>query len=151
MNFQLSAIAQLDHVLKVLSADRGNSSLVDILKLVNKKSQTLEGDDLVRILNKLVKDGYIEFEDFTQKYAYQEDMVERRFYISFEGKYFIDNQGGYKQKQADDDAMRRKIEIENKRNEFNQKLLVIGTFGTAIGAVGLIAWEIVKVFLLHLC
>ena len=104
-----SSIKQIDGLLNYLYSDRGNSSFESILSGLNaiEESKDIAGDELLRMLNKLIRDGFVHFEDIPAGYddPFTKAPIKfRRYSISFDGKLFIE-QGGYTQQ-----AIRRNAE-----------------------------------------
>ena len=66
------------------------------------------------------------------------------FLISFDGKKFLNNIGGYRKQKIINDLKIQAIKDENALRKRNERRLVLGTFLVAAGAIGLIAWEILK-------
>jgi hypothetical protein len=143
----LTPTDKLDEVLRCLAQDRGNASLLDIVGLVKRiTSQEYAADKMLQIIRKLVRDGYVDFEKVSIVPPF---FSEQRYAISFDGEFFILEEGGYRQQQKNEIEDRRKIELENSKNQLNQTLLVIGAIGAAVGTVALVIWEIYKYFCLE--
>lgn len=140
----LTPIQKLDQVLTCMAQDRGHSKLTGVIALVERISGVkYPADKMLQILGKLEKDGFLQSED---RFSSIEQTEIRIYYITFEGDYFINERGGYRQKKIELDLRRRKIELENSQNQLNQILLVIGAIGAALGAIALVAWEMYKYF-----
>src|ERR1035437_3034574 len=99
---EITPLKQLDIVLKSL-LELGTNPIVwqefhikeKILKDYN---ITIEEIDIKIILNKLIKDGFVSFEDMKGQKGFVEskkvfDIVERVYSITFDGKVFV-QQGG---------------------------------------------------------
>lgn len=151
---ELTATEHLDIVLKFLYNDRGHSDLISILERLEKEKNFLlkiDGDDGVRILNKLIKDGYVEFQEVRLSYENpmtNEPIIVRRYWISFEGKIFVET-GGYKEAIRKEAAQIKANETDVLVKLRNDKRLVIGTWVVAIGAIALVLWEMIKTFLIE--
>ena len=150
---ELSPIQQLDIILKFLSSDRGYAELSYILQRLEKDKNfavKFDGDDTIRILDKLYKDGYVDREDIptgrNDIRTHQPELI-RRYWISFEGKVFVET-GGYEQKIKRDAIMIDSAEKFAKASRKNEHRLVIGTWAVAIGAIALVLWEMYKTFYL---
>ena len=114
----------------------------------------LDEGEIDDCLKKLHKDGYLYFMD-NKKDNQKPDVAGETYHrgynylITFDGKLFLKNVGGYrKQKEIDD------LKIEETKNDLetrrrNDRRLVVGTFLVAVGAIGLIAWEVYKTFLVE--
>ncbi|HMH23098.1 MAG TPA: hypothetical protein VK563_15040 [Puia sp.] len=138
----LSPIQKLDIVLTAISVDPRFRSARETFDLIRRPE--IELSEIKLILDKLEKDRFA-----THDYNDDADRNIRKkptpiYKISFEGKYFIIEKGGYLKRHQDQNLRRRKIEIENSQNQLNQILLVIGAFGAAVGAIGLVVWEVYK-------
>lgn len=153
---ELSAIEQLDIVLKFLSDDRGYADLSYILNRLEKDKNFLvkfDGDNTIRILDKLHKDGYVDREDIPTSrdniFTNQPEML-RRYWISFEGKVFVET-GGYKEAIRKENIKMKAIENAELVRLRNDKRLVYGTWAVAVGAIALVVWEMIKTFYLEHC
>jgi hypothetical protein len=103
----LSPIQKLDVVLKFLSNDRGYADISYIIKGLTKKEELkneFPGDDTIRVLDKLIKDGFVQYEDRptsrTALFTNDPELI-RVYWISFDGKVF-NEEDGYKRKQKND-------------------------------------------------
>jgi len=140
-----SPIQKLDDVLLTLVSS-------DILYVFHNSTQLHEhllkrhGDnikkitelELISILNKLEKDGYVETSIYINP-VFPEAAKTILYKITFEGEYFTLYQNGY-------EGLDYQKNVENIRLEkveaFQSKLALF----VAIGTVGLLIWEVIKYF-----
>jgi hypothetical protein len=107
-----------------------------------------ENNDVEGLIVKLDKDGLLDTEwhkDPGRKFGLTEQGA---YKLSYDGILFKEN-GGYQAKDKRD-----KLEMENIRTDLrirkrNDRLLMLGAIGAAIGALGLVGWEIFKYFCLE--
>jgi hypothetical protein len=116
---ELSSIGKLDMVLKFLAVDPkalayiSDANIFSELKKVNDglKNQNDFGSELIRILKKLIKDGYVDRIDIESNH-YPIDVKNphtiAHYLITFEGKVFYDF-GGYNEKIKEDKAGDKRI------------------------------------------
>lgn len=141
----MNPLEKLDRVLDILLQFEGISFLF-LMQEIRKRNLHIENQEAMLILKKITKDGYAEL--ISEKGEISGKPIIATCVISFEGKVFIE-QGGYVKKEANDNLYSEQVRIENRRNQLNQKLLVCGAIGAALGAIGLVAWEMYKTFSLH--
>ena len=124
----------IDAILFIMYNNEGLFDLVGWQKLIT--WEHMDFDKLRAILEKLHKDGY----------AIKPS--ENLYQISFEGKLFYE-EGGYNQLDIDKKINRESIRLKNEKERINQILLVRGAIGAAIGAIGLVIWEMIKYIFLE--
>ena len=94
----------------------------------------------MRLIDRLIKDDYAEFTTNEQQTRSRITYYQEETLITVEGYYFITNaNGGYKNAALNDER------AENLRVIYENRLLY-GTWGVAIGAVSLVAWEMIKFY-----
>jgi hypothetical protein len=146
METSFTAIQKVDIVLKFL-ANRVEAKpyITDgaLFSALQKQHPILEkqndfGSDLLRILNKLIKEGYVDFEDTAPP-------ITRRYYITFDGKLLSD-EGGYERASKSKDDRRRweddlLLKGEKNGERLNRLTLVLG-----VGTIALALIEVIKFF-----
>ena len=150
---KLKPIEQLDYLLEFLSNNmhaKPKISLVDILKYTDYNICD-DGAELVQVLNKLIKDGYADFENVNMgvsALSYPEvDTYIRYFFATFEGKFLISMEGGYQGlhlRQHAESIRLAKLEKLDRANRNAQTwLTVLIAFGTLVAAVyyGIEVWK----------
>jgi hypothetical protein len=112
----------------------------DAIKLIQNKFSELKTLEFALyenlIFDKLVRDTYLK------------EIGDRHYSITFEGKLF-NEQGGYGQRIKTDTLNAKNLEIDVATRKRNEKLIVVGTWAVAFGAVALVIWEIYKHYCLH--
>lgn len=140
-----SPIKQLDVLLSLFFKNKQFHSFRDISRLEELKE--IAQSDIPLILDKLIDDGYVkEYQN-----AFQGGVdIERwsSYNITFYGKLFFKS-GGYEEKERVDKININKIESDLILRKRNDHRLVIGTFVVGIGALALVAWELIKYFFLE--
>lgn len=129
---------KLNFVLNYIQHQRKYEDFVrEISEWEDLKGQFTSGEiDL--IMDKLRDDGYIDFvagQKISKDTRASEGLEMRK---NYNGVIFRQN-GGYVQK-AINDAL-----IENQK-DFRERMLLYGTWAVAVGAIGLIIWEMIKTF-----
>lgn len=121
-------LQKLDTVLIYLDSLQNPNSfrefyeMKDDLKKINPDYEEFE---LWIILDKLIKDEYVSTEVVYEKHIndnYIGDLKRHRFYITYEGKLFIQNKGYFKQ-QEDENKKSNKIEEEDKERRKHMTLM----------------------------
>lgn len=100
--------------------------------------------DLQLVLNKLVKDGYVEA--MMQKKVNlntKEEVDEMCYRLTFEGKVFIQNKGYSRQYELESIKIRT-LQIYEATRKRNDCLLILGTVGAAVFAAFLLFWDMYK-------
>jgi hypothetical protein len=134
------------------------------------KPHNLSEGEIDDCLKKLNKDGYLYFMDNEKKNIPSDVMGmyynrQLNYLISFDGKYFLATVGGYRNKHANDLQKIANENATNKRMEKNAEDLVTWTQNltnrtkdltywtrlVAIGAIGLVVWEVVAFLIEHHC
>ena len=139
MNESLTPIQKLDNILNLIVDSQDSLSGEKIMRLLNLEWNKQE---LEEILEQIEEDGFI-------KNTIKSPLFELSQYRStFKGRLFRVSIG-YPQQESDRKENDLRIRLENSRNRLNQILLVIGAIGAALGAIGLIAWEMYKYFCLE--
>jgi hypothetical protein len=146
METSYTAIQKVDIVLKFLANNiEAKPSITDgtLFSLLTKKHPELEnqedfGSDLLRILNKLAKEGYVDFEDTVPPTI-------RKYYITFDGKV-LNDEGGYERASNSEDVRRRwedELLIKGEKNgeRLNTLTLILG-----IGTIALAIIEVIKLY-----
>ena len=77
---RMSPIQKLDEVLRFLYKDRGHTRLSSMFTDPRIKDFGFAADELNRILNKLIKDEFVEFNEVD---------LDRTYWISFEEKFSL--------------------------------------------------------------
>jgi hypothetical protein len=153
MENDLTSFQQLDTVLNFLAENsfgKGGLNLVDALRLINEHTKLkTDGDLLLKILNHLFKDRYIETE--VREVTYSTDITSRvesvkLYTVSFEGKVF-NQAGGYEEKYKLLHLKRQQDEARLQREEGSQKRLNTLTFWLVVGSFSLAIVEVIKLFL----
>jgi hypothetical protein len=165
-NENLSPVQQLDEVLKFLATSPfARPYLTDAGIHEHLKSVKFDGAELLRILNKLKKDNYIDFEDrqMSSNSAIQAPigLMTRVYWITWEGKLFAENDGymgeivsrgeftGQQIQRAKEEAARIKaLEVSQEKMNHSikasQKRMEIATWVMAGGSLILASIEIIK-------
>ena len=141
-------IEQLDAVLKTL-ADSKNNRLGITLGSIAYEANVIERGKIVGlpdinlVLDKLIKDKYVEVN------VYSNPKPENRYSITFEGYFFIKEEGGYSGRYNLQSSEKNRLDnIEKdqiKRDESIKKLtawVAIGTVAAAIIALVFLIWQI---------
>ena len=144
----IKAREQLDVVLKYLYDKRNEMRAVDI-EVIKTDQHLLKSADTVseleRMILKLREDKFLQmYPDYPHFADGKQDMSKGLLNycsITFDGRLFWEN-GGYA-KEAELIATSEKI--KNNREIY----LLYGTWGVAIGAIALVAWEIIKTFFIE--
>jgi hypothetical protein len=134
-------LEKLDKVLSFFVTSpsaKGYSNLELILKrLWEENILTPEGLEIQKILNKLAKDGYVDYRDhevYEQTGAFAGKKVERVYSVTWEGIYFHDI-GGYSQSFHE---KRRLTNLETNVQKLNKRayfFTLIIAIGTSIAAI----------------
>jgi hypothetical protein len=149
----MTLLEKIDHVFEWLYLNSGtNPNLHDIKTgLANKDIDIGEIRD---ILLKLKNDNFIYCEfSGNLNHSYHDNA---HFLINFEGKYFYETVGSFSEKIRLERVKLYAIDAQNRRMERNEerliqwtKYLFYGTVAVAVGAVGLVIWEILKTIYEH--
>jgi hypothetical protein len=107
------------------------------------------GSDLIRILEKLIKDGNVDFHDThfptdAGVFGPQENIL-RRYKITFDGKLLSEN-GGYQQVLKSSETRKRWEDSLLEKGERNGEWLNFLTLILGIGTIALAVVEIVKLY-----
>jgi hypothetical protein len=135
----LTSIQKLDKVLELFATSPSISDNLSMLesevdvKLKKEMKVEIRWEEIMRILNKLVKEEYLEKESNNQG-----GMLYR---ITFDGMLFY-SQGGYRQKIEDEILERTRLKNQNRIGKWS-------SIGVAVGTIGLLLWEITKVLWHH--
>ena len=153
MNEKLSPIQKLDYVLEFLARNEyakggiTDGKLIDEISKVHPqfKQGNDYGSDMIRLLEKLVKDENVIHDDV----GYSDRPKVYR--ITFEGKLLIQH-GGYISDYNNKIAKEKAISDQNQRMEKNEERLVEWTkrlaYMTIAAALIIVAWEMYKTFYL---
>jgi|SRR5579872_226527 len=154
----LSPIQKIDEVLIFVSSKYpvGRDDLYfyksfnSVLSEIQRIDPSTEVSELEMILKKLMKDGYVDrMETLAREIVPKgQELLHYHYYKTFEGHLFTES-GGYRQQELDRKANALRIRLENSQNQLNQRLLVIGAIGAAVGAIALVGWEMYKYFCLE--
>jgi DNA-binding PadR family transcriptional regulator len=141
----LTTIAKLDAVLDCLNKHRTEKhhKLEDLAPLLNEEYPSVDFGEITSILNKLEKDGYIEFDDRMVGIADEFSKTRRVYRITFEGRHFIEN-GGYVEEKKSMAARKRWEDGFVERAERNAERLNRLTLLLGIGTIGLVLVELIK-------
>ena len=150
MEKSFTAVQKVDLVLRFLGnrvEAKPHITDGDLFSALRKLYPVLErqndfGSDLLRILNKLIKEGYVDFED-------TEPLAARRYFITFDGK-LLSEEGGYEKALVAKDARRRWEEDLLQKGEENGERLNRLTLILGVGTIALAVVEVVK-FVYELC
>lgn len=140
----------LDTVFKCLSTYSHDDPNFPKLKEWLKPHNFSEGE-IDDCLKKLNKDGYLYFMD-NEKKNIPSDVVgfyynrQLNYLITFDGKLFLKNIGGYEKQKEIDDLKTEEIKNDLETRRRNDHRLVVGTFLAGLAATGLITWEVYKTF-----
>jgi hypothetical protein len=142
----LNPVEQLDFILHQFCYNafwQGNLTDGEIDVRLNKDQYsfvtgTISISDLLRVLNKLVKDGYL--------FSELNDKGTAKYSLTWDGKYHYINEGGYLQKQADKATARLALETQNKTTLLHSQMASYGSVGAAIIAGLLLTLELVKFY-----
>ncbi len=131
--------------LVAVSSDKVNPHIrfFDLSRVLKSKGFNMRISDFELALEKLEEDKYVKK---VTGYKREEDNIfEDKEYpayaINFNGQYFLRTENGYVGRQR---ALEAKISSNAhaySQDRLNQKLLVIGAFCAAVGAIGLVVWE----------
>jgi hypothetical protein len=146
MDQPLTPIQKLDEVLRYLSNAKPDATDGDIFSSLQAtfpalKEQNDLGSDIHRILDKLKKDGYIDSHIPNRNLN-----PTMKYFITFEGLLFLNEQGGYKRKAEKDELDFKNREIEVRIRRRNEKWMTLGTILVAIATFGLLFWELYKYY-----
>ena len=154
---KLSSFKQLDEVLKYLEKQTNppKKSLGKIFEDV-KQGLNLSENDVLLILNKLKKDGFVATENVNvspTSYVSQPPNWVLHYIITFEGKLFLDYPGGYvkQAQQRDVESIRLdKLESDQRENQKNMERLngwiAFGTVAAAVIGLALLLWQMYSYF-----
>lgn len=136
---------KLDFILRHYTTIAGRA--LSETALVNKfgGKEIRDGAELNQIVQKLFREGYLaDGGVLSEKFELEE--TESTFYcLTFDGEVFIEN-GGYVQRKQDKIKADYAIETRNKRMERNDERLVLWTATLAIGSIGLLLCEALKIY-----
>lgn len=132
----MSPIEKLDSVLNFI-ATSDFSTIANPVKNIHheferRKKVPIQYSEFIKILNRLSKDGYLE-KSIGSNGA-------NEYELTFDGQVF-QQEGGYTKFFND-------AKSENRIKKMKDWLLILGTWLTGIGALALVAWEIIKTFCL---
>lgn len=137
----------LDIILRQLLAnwskpnnERDNLNAADLLKEFNLPDVMQKHEFFKRLIHRLIKDGYVE----TTGILYPEADIpyyENLPIITIEGFYFINDEGYFKKKEVNENALILKDDRDRRLSN--------GTAWLAVGTFLIVAWEIVKTFFLE--
>jgi hypothetical protein len=132
METTLTPIQKIDETLKYIASKDGLNqegvyyykSAYSICADIQRIDPSTEVSEVIMILQKLLKDGYIGCEQSAAE-LYTANWRDVHFYKTFEGSLFREF-GGYHQLELDRKANALRMKLENSQNRLNQTLLVIG-------------------------
>jgi hypothetical protein len=137
---------KLDIVLKYL-VNPPDEPAITAKELYEDIKNSLQSDnvEIMLILHKLIKDGYVRTFDspiaLIRNPQFKYTRITAYYIITFDGKYFITEMGGYHQKHQDIILARDQLRIANKRSIMVNTWLVIGANVSGFAATGLLIWE----------
>jgi hypothetical protein len=143
---KLSPIQQLDEVLRYLVyIEHENPKVTDgdifsymRTKFPQLKDENIFGTELHRVLDKLIDDKYV------KPYGHAGSNLPFKYGITFDGRYFITETGGYQQKSIVDAAERIRLKaLETSQHDVAKKLNIL-TGWIAGGTIALALIELVK-------
>ena len=109
-------------------------------------------EDRKILIRKLQKDGYVDV--IREKHVVKDnvyndsDLLQR----NYEGDLFIEQVGGYIKQKESNDIKQQEIIADLALRKKNDRRLILGTYLVAVGAIGLIFWEMIKTFCIeHHC
>lgn len=140
----MDANKDLDEVLEKLVDAMFVLSYDEIADKTKANLNIIKFQDLHLVLNKLVKDGYVEC--VMQKrvnWNTKEELNEMCYRLTFEGKVFIKD-GGYSRKYDLETMSINSMKTYEKTRSRNEMLVIVGTIGAALFAGGILFWEIYK-------
>ena len=132
---ELMPLQKLDNVLWYFAkhSEPLNIFFPEIVSKVMPNEVSLNENEALMILDKLIKDGYV------KKHTYNENSFDERisngYSLTYEGLVFIKYQNGYL-------GRFENAQIENRIKKRNEILLILGTWLAGIGATALVIWEI---------
>jgi len=145
---------QLDSILTYLDNIDNRLIYVSIDHIYKDSKTTLDFKTVDMIVEKLRNDRYVS--EKTES-ALGIEPAYQVYRITFHGKLFL-SRGGYKQQIIDEREAADSLAAQNRRTERNEERLVLwtrnlfwGTVAVAIGAIGLIVWEIWQYFYSFCC
>lgn len=146
MNNDLKPIEKLDWILDYFRSQKSYLTDDQLNENFKKIGFSIDADDLIRILDKLINDGHI----IEKKIDRWQNPIASRYLISYQGHLFIDS-GGYTIKASRDTEDALRIHLDNQRqitlqdnSEKNSKRLNLLTFWLAVGTIILALIEIIK-------
>lgn len=146
---QISPITKLDIVLAYMANKQppNHETIQKISKIVS-----IESNELQLILNKLIKDGYVDFTDeaiHDSFYAHSSGRAEikRTYIISFEGLFFFQNHGGYKKQIENNLSQQTRLEkLETQQRKNNERLTTL-TFWIALASGVAAVYYIIEILI----
>jgi len=146
---QISPITKLDIVLAYMSNKQppNHETIQKISKIIN-----IELNELQLILNKLIKDGYVDFKDealhdtISAQFTGRAE-IKRTYIISFEGLFFFQNHGGYKKQTENNLSQQVRLEkLETQQRKNNEKLTTL-TFWIALASGVAAVYYIIEILI----
>ncbi|GAA3988151.1 hypothetical protein [Mucilaginibacter dorajii] len=146
---QISPIIKLDVVLGYMANKQPptHETSHKISKTVN-----IELNELQLILNKLIKDGYVDFEDEVLHDTAiispsGKPAIRRSYIISFEGLFFFQNHGGYKSHAENNLSQQSRLEkLERQQRKNNERLTKL-TFWIALASGVAAVYYIIEILI----
>jgi hypothetical protein len=151
---EINPLAKLDIVLEFLRQKETppKATMEEITEGVFDKIQN--ETEVLQIVNKLIKDEYIDKEDIpvTQvgSYLIASGMLYKTYYmITFEGVFFLEYPGGYEKKEefnSSENTRLEKLERDQIKRDKNiekfTSLIAWGTVGAALVGLALLGWQV---------
>ena len=108
------------------------------------------GSELISILSKLQKDGFVDIDyGDTKPPGFHNDLYKNRYQITFEGIYFIKHQDGYQGLQNQKTFENTRLAKIEQKAKANQMFLTWLTILVAAGTLAQAAYALVKLYWEH--
>ncbi len=140
----LTPIEKLDEVLKIIASVEltdGSIRTEFISIKLNQIGIKINVSELERIIDKLVKDDYADFEDKVPSPNTPFSLP--HYFITFDGFLLLEN-GGYKQDLINKNSETKRIDDLDKKSIYLSDRMNRLTFWVVVGSIGLLLMEIVK-------
>jgi hypothetical protein len=140
-------LEKIDAVLGCLYEHSGENPDIDLILKWLQDSE-IDLGEIQDCLLHLHKEGYIYCELLRDRNHSYTDVPGAHYLISFKGKFFWETVGGYQEQHKKEQITNAALEAQNQRMERNEARLVgwtrnlfWGTIAVAVGAIGLVIWE----------
>jgi len=141
-------LEKMDAVINSLYVNSGFNPDFGIIQgdLNKKYPDVISKGEIEDILLYLYREQYIYCEYLGNRDAPYIDNINAHYLISCKGKLFLEETEGFVKQKANEDLKKQEIIDEMALRKKNERRLVGGTYLVAVGAIGLIIWEILKTF-----